>query len=82
MKTIMTSSLRVMVMGGENTGKSGEWGFFSKRFIDFVLFVCLEFFVPLENVFHSYGDDKRLQILTYARYLGSLCSEGSLALII
>ena len=50
MKTIMTSSLRVMVMGGENTGKSGEWFFFSKRFIDFVLFVCLEFFVPLENV--------------------------------
>ena len=28
MKTIMTSSLRVMVMGGENTGKSGEFFFF------------------------------------------------------
>ena len=77
MKTIMTSSLRVMVMGGENTGKSGEF-FFSKRFID----VCLEFFVPLENVFHSYGDDQGLQFLTYARYLGPLCSGGSLALII
>ena len=68
--------------GGRKYGKVGWVVFFSKRFIDFVLFVCLEFFVPLENVFHSYGDDQGLQFLTYARYLGSLCSGGSLALII
>ena len=41
------------------------------------LFVCLEFFVPLEN-FHSFGDvpiaGEGLQNLTYARHLWPLSS--------
>ena len=44
------------------------------------LFVCFVFFVPLQN-FHSYGDvniaGEGLQILTYARHLWPLSSEGS-----
>ena len=44
-------------------------------------FFCLEFFVPLENL--SFGDDtiagEGLGILTYARHLGPLSSQGSLA---
>ena len=46
-------------------------------------FLCLEFFVPLENL--SFGDDtiagEGLQILTYARHLSPMImsSEGSLA---
>ena len=48
-------------------------------------FVCLEFFVPLENVslIWRFGDIttavEGLQILTYARHLWPLSSEGSLA---
>ena len=52
--------------------------------LDFVcLFVCLGFFVPHENNFHSYGDviltDEGMQILTYTRQIWPLSSEGSLA---
>ena len=46
-----------------------------------LLYVCLEFIVPLEN-FHSYGDvtiaGERLQILSYARHSWPLSSEGYL----
>ena len=46
-------------------------------------FVCLEFSVPLEIFFHSYGDvtitGEGLQILTYTRHLWPLWSESSLA---
>ena len=48
----------------------------------FVLFICLGFYVPIEN-FSIYGVvtiiGERLQNLTYARYSWLLCSEGSLA---
>ena len=49
----------------------------------FCLFVCLGIFVPHENKFHSYGvvtiTGDGLQILTYARQIWPLSSEGSLA---
>ena len=56
--------------------------FYSNENSDFfVLWVCVEFIVPLEN-FHSYRDvtitGERLQILIYARYSWPLSSEGSL----
>ena len=42
---------------------------------------CLEIFVQ-SRIFHSFGDvtiaGEELQILTYARHLWPLCSEGSL----
>ena len=62
---------------------------YSKRFAGFkrlhVSLVCLLFFfrfiVPLENIFHSYGDvsitSEGLQILTFARHVWPLSSEGS-----
>ena len=47
-----------------------------------LFFVCLEFLVHSKKV-HSYGDvtiaGERLQILTYARHVLQLSSEGSLA---
>ena len=47
-----------------------------------IKFVCLEFIVQLERIFHSYGDvtiaGERLQILTFARHSWLLSSEGSL----
>ena len=46
------------------------------------MFICLEFFVPFEN-FPLIGDvtiaGEELQILTFARHLWLLSSEGSLA---
>ena len=45
-----------------------------------VVFVCLEIFIPLENfslIWRRPGEE--MQILTYARHLWSLSSEGSLA---
>ena len=46
------------------------------------LFVCFEVFGPW-RIFHSFGDvtiaGEGIQILTYARHLGPLSSEGSLA---
>ena len=47
------------------------------------VFFCLEFFVPFEIFFHSFGDVtiacEGMQILTYARRFWLLSSEGSLA---
>lgn len=44
-------------------------------------FVCLRYFRHTrELIFHLFGDNaitgEGLQIMTYARYLGALCSEG------
>ena len=54
----------------------------TSKYIMIFLFVCLGFFVPIGRIFHSCGDvfttGEGLQILTYARHLWPLRSEGSL----
>ena len=78
---IITSPAFEAVWRSSVTIRTTENTNFQRQLMLVCLFVCLVFFVPFQNFSHRDVTitGQGLQILTYARHLWSLNSEGSLA---